>query len=79
LSKGKPKEYLLREWNDKNTSCELKLEKSLADFFKAKFPDMQLAEEIDKVEAIERLEESGSFAATHKAISTLDDYDISKI
>ncbi len=75
LSKGKPKEYLLREWNDKNTGCKLKLEKSLADFFKAKFPDIQLAEEIDKIEAIERLEESGSFAATHKAISTLDDYD----
>ena len=66
---------MLREWNDKNTGCKLKLEKSLADFFKAKFPDIQLAEEIDKIEAIERLEESGSFAATHKAISTLDDYD----
>ena len=49
LSKGKPKEYLLREWNDKNTSCELKLEKSLADFFKAKFPDIQLAEEMTRL------------------------------
>ncbi|GAB1718450.1 MAG: hypothetical protein NTAFB09_01810 [Nitrosospira sp.] len=75
LSKGKLKEYLLREWNDKNTSCELKLEKSLADFFKAKFPDIQLAEEIDKIEAIEQLEDSRSFAATHEAIATLDDYD----
>lgn len=75
LFKGKLKEYLLREWNDKNTSCELKLEKSLADFFKAKFPDIQLAEEIDKIEAIEQLEDSRSFAATHEAIATLDDYD----
>ena len=75
LTKGKPKEYLLREWNDKNIGCELQLEKSLADFLKAKFPDIQLEEEIDKIEAIEQLEDSRSFAATHEAISTLDDYD----
>lgn len=75
LTKGKPKEYLLREWNDKNIGCELQLEKSLADFLKAKFPDIQLEEEIDKIEAIEQLEDSRSFASTHKAIATLDDYD----
>lgn len=75
LTKGKPKEYLLREWNDKNIGCELQLEKSLADFLKAKFPDIQLEEEIDKIEAMEQLEDSRSFASTHKAIATLDDYD----
>lgn len=75
LTKGKLKEYLLREWNDKKTGCELQLEKSLANFLKGKFPDIQLAEEVDKIEAIERLEASGSFAATHKAIAMLDYYD----
>lgn len=75
LTKGKPREYLLREWNKKNAGCKLVLEKSLTEFFIARFPDIQLAEEIDKVEEIERLENSSNFATTHKAIAALSKYD----
>jgi hypothetical protein len=49
--------------------------KSLTDFLKDKFPDIELAEEVEKLEAIERLENSASFAATHKAVSLLLEYD----
>jgi predicted nucleic acid-binding protein len=75
LTKGKPKEFLLREWNTRNPDCQLVLDKSLPEFFQREFPDIQLAEEIDKLEAIERLERSGSFAATHSAIAMLLQYD----
>lgn len=75
LTKGKPREYLLREWNKKNPGCRLVLEKSLPDFLAARFPGIQLAEEIDKIEEIERLENSSNFATTHKAIAALNKYD----
>lgn len=75
LIKGKPREYLLREWNKKNPGCNLVLEKSLTDFLTTRFPDIQLAEEIDKIEEIERLENSSNFATTHKAVAALSKYD----
>lgn len=75
LTKGKPREYLLREWSTRNTGCKLVLVKSLTDFFAARFPGIQLAEEIDKAEEIERLENSSNFATTHKAVDALSKYD----
>lgn len=75
LNKGKPREYLLREWDKKNPGCKLVLEKSLTDCLAARFPGIQLAEEIDKLEEIERLENSSNFATTHKAIAALSEYD----
>lgn len=75
LVKGKPREFLLREWKEKNPTCELLLEKSLTEFLLKRFPDIQLAEEVDKVEAIERLEASNTFASTHAAIAALNKYD----
>lgn len=75
LTKGKPREYLLREWSKRNTGCKLILEKSLTDFLASRFPGIQLAEEIDKAEEIERLENSSDFATTHKAIEALSKYD----
>jgi hypothetical protein len=59
----------------KNTGCRLILAKSLTDFLATRFPGIQLAEEIDKVEEIERLENSSNFATTHKAIGALSKYD----
>lgn len=75
LVKGKPREYLLREWNKKNPGCTLVLEKSLTDFLTSRFPGIQLAEEMDKLEEIERLENSTNFATTHNAIAALSKYD----
>ena len=75
LTKGKPREYLLREWKKKNHGCTLVLEKSLTGFLATRFPGIQLAEEIDKIEEIERLENSSNFATTHRAIAALNKYD----
>jgi predicted nucleic acid-binding protein len=75
LLKGTPKEFLVREWSSKNVGCSLILEKSLTDFLLKRFPDIQLAEEVDKLEAIERLEQSSNFATTHSVIGILNNYD----
>ena len=75
LLKGRPKEFLVREWNAKHADCQLILDKSLTDFLKRAFPDIQLADEVDKIEAIELLEQAGSFAATHNAVANLSEYD----
>lgn len=75
LIKGRPREFLVREWEAKNPGCKLLLEKSLTDFLISRFPDIRLAEEVDKVEAIERLEASSNFQSTHKAIAALSQYD----
>lgn len=75
LIKGRPREFLVREWEAKNPGCKLLLEKSLTDFLISRFPDIRLAEEVDKVETIERLEASSNFQSTHKAIAALNKYD----
>lgn len=70
-----PKEYLKREWSNNLYRGELYLFKSLSSFLRKYFPDIKLSGEIDKAIALERLENSMSFKATHKAISTLQNYD----
>lgn len=75
LTKGGPREYLLREWKTKNQNCKLILEKSLTGFLSKYFPGIQLAEEIDKLEEVKRLEQSDTFASTHSAITALNKYD----
>lgn len=75
LTRGNPREYLLREWRDKNPGCNLKLERSLTDFLLQRFPDIQLAEEVDKITEIERLEQSSTFARTHSVVAALNKYD----
>jgi predicted nucleic acid-binding protein len=75
LTKGNVKEYLKREWNQKNAETELKLEKSLPEFLKKEFPDIQMAEQVDKYQTIEVLENSSSFATTHNSVDKLLKYD----
>lgn len=75
LIPGTPKEFLLREWEKVNPFGTLCLFKSLPEFLKAHFPDIKLADEIDKFSAIEKLEKSLSFAATHSAIAKLQKFD----
>lgn len=74
LTKGRPREYLSREWKQRNPSSSLRLMKSLQEFLRETFPDIQLMENAEKDEAIRRLEESWSFAATHNAVAGLADY-----
>lgn len=75
LIPGTPKEFLIREWEKVNPFGTLCLFKSLPEFLKAQFPDIKLADEIDKFSAIEKLEKSLSFAATHNAIAKLQKFD----
>lgn len=74
LLKGQPKEFLLREWA-RAEKGNLALFKSLPVFLKEYFPDIKLSDEIDKSIAIEKIENSFSFMATHSAISSLQKYD----
>jgi predicted nucleic acid-binding protein len=67
------KDYLAREWSSAKKS-ELHLHKSLLDFLQKCFPEFKLADEVEKVIAIQRLVESFSFAETHKAIQGLQQY-----
>jgi predicted nucleic acid-binding protein len=75
LAKGKPREFLIREWGERNPVCELVLETSLTEFLSKRFPGIDLAEEVDKVEEIERLEQSSAFEITHRAVAALLKYD----
>ena len=75
LVKGNLKEFLLREWARQHPNCTPRLEKSLVDLLSRDFADIKLADEVDKVIAIEKLEETSSFAATHVAIAQLSKLD----
>jgi len=75
LISSTPKEFLIREWERTATGGNLTLYKSLPEFLKAHFPDIKLSGEIDKLAAIEKLEKSLSFAATHNAIAKLNKFD----
>ncbi len=76
IPEGALASYLEDEWlSRKGSICTLY--RSLAEFLKAHFADVDLADDIDKRVAIERLETSGNFATTHNALarlSTIDDY-----
>lgn len=69
-----PKEFLVREWGQKSVG-HLTLHKGLPELLKANFPDIKLSDEIDKLAAIEKLEKSLSFTATHNAIAKLSKFD----
>lgn len=74
LLQGMPKEFLLREW-DREKNGSIQLFKGLPEFLKEYFPEIKLSGEIDKSIAIENLESSYSFMATHNAISALQKHD----
>jgi hypothetical protein len=73
LYTSQPKDYLAREWSEKKKST-LRLHKSLLNFFQECFPDFKLADEVEKVIAIQNLVQSFSFADTHKAIQKLQEH-----
>ncbi len=75
--KGNIKSYLLDEWSDKKGS-EIYLYQNLTSYLQEHFPDIKLADEIDKKTAIEKLQASRTFGMTHNAISRLNNiYDYS--
>jgi hypothetical protein len=56
--------FLADEWKRKNGG-ELLLKEQLRPFLKDKFPDIELAIDVEKSEAIKSLIQSGSFSRTH--------------
>ena len=73
LHPSEPKEFLRREWA-KTKKADVRLYRSLPDFLKEHFPDIKLADEIEKSFAIEKLEHAWTFQAAHEAIEGLDKY-----
>lgn len=74
LVEGAIDSYLAREWAlRKSATC--RLYRSLSGFLKEHFPDIQLADQLAKTAAIEKLEHSSNFATTHNAIAHLSKFD----
>jgi predicted nucleic acid-binding protein len=67
------KEFLATEWKDRKAS-RVFCYRQLSHFFKDHFPDIKLATELEKEVWIRKLAGSGTFAATHRAISRLSAY-----
>jgi hypothetical protein len=73
LDKNAISAYLKDEWYEqKKSNVELYL--SLSEFFRKQFPEIKLASEMEKEIAISDLIEASNFAATHWAISRLNQY-----
>jgi len=66
--------FLLEEWLETKDS-NLIFYKSLSTFFKAHFPEISLASELEKDTLIRDLASSDSFAQTHAIIAKLRQYD----
>lgn len=66
--------YLAKEWSDRKSSV-CYLYESLRSFLKRHFANIQLADQIAKDAAIEKLEQSANFATTHNAIARLIQFD----
>lgn len=63
-------EFLLHEWGTKKGGAILPYRR-LSDFFKATFPDIKLAGEIERDLLIQRLSASPNFATTHSLVARL--------
>jgi PIN domain len=66
-------EFLEDEWWDRKQSY-VHLYSKMSDFFKAKFPSIKLASEVERDLLIQKLAVSGSFATTHILIGRLMAY-----
>jgi hypothetical protein len=74
LHKDTAKEALVREWTATKKS-RIFLYKSLPELLKQHFPEIKLANEIEKAVAIEMLVSSRNFATTHRAVAELESID----
>lgn len=63
-------EFLVKEWRTRKDG-EILPYRRLSEFFKAKFPDINLAGEIEKDLLIQRLAATPNFATTHSMIAKL--------
>jgi hypothetical protein len=74
LVQGKPRSFLAFEWR-RLKGTDLELYSGLSLFVAAHFPDIDVAEIDDRMEAVKQLALSTSFAQTHHAIATLKDFN----
>ena len=73
LNPTQPKSFLIDEWR-KIKNGGLHLYEQIGHFFSANYPDEQFSLEIEKLESISALVNSGSFASTHSAVALLEPY-----
>lgn len=74
LNENKPKEFLVREWEEKKYA-DVFFYRRLAPFFKEHYPDIKLASELEKEMAVQQLVRSAAFATTHSAIAKLSGFE----
>ena len=73
MSSDKVSRYLADEWNHAKGS-EIHLYRRISAFLRDRFPDIEIASELEKELRIRSLVESGSFITTHRTISRLASY-----
>ena len=69
-SKRSANSYLRKQWTARNKG-DLFYAESLGEFLKRHFPEVKLAKDVSKAEAIQNLINATSFSAVHTAIETL--------
>ena len=70
LVEGDVNEFLYEEW-DETKNSHLHFYSKISDFFKANFPNIKIASEVERDLLIQKLAKSGSFASTHAYIGKL--------
>lgn len=75
VDKDRFNDFLKEEWTDKKKGGEIRFFKSLSTFFKDQFPDIHLADELEKDLLISKLENSGNFARSRSLLHKLSKYD----
>lgn len=66
--------FLVREWSEEKHT-ELHYYRRLSAFFQEHFPDIELAQELEKELLIRNLHRSGTFQRTHKIVAKLQRYE----
>lgn len=76
LEPGKIKAFLEDEWKKRKPGAVARVElfKSLTDYFKTRYPQIKLTDEVEKRNLVQRLMASPNFATTHSVISELSRY-----
>ena len=73
LIPGRADQFLIDEWKEAK-KADLNFHSELRTFFAAHFPDIKLASDIERKDAIDKLVNSGSFASTHAAVAGLQTF-----
>ncbi|AXX96991.1 PIN domain-containing protein [Profundibacter amoris] len=75
LKSGQISDFLSLEWSNSRKWGAVTLHNSLSNFFKARFPQINLSTEFKKDELVRRLINSPNFSETHQVISELMEFE----